>query len=89
MISRRESCLRIRRGPWPQPKRWSPFGSMGVPHGQRGAGLEEKVGRPSQILVATMNSLGGIERPKLGMGGARSQQPVSLLPARVDNLALP
>ncbi len=51
--------------------------------------MEAKVGRPSQILVAIMNSLVGMERPRLGMGGAFSQLLVSLLLARAINLALP
>ena len=59
------------------------------PQGHRGAGLDWKVGIPSQIQVAKMNSLEGVESSKLGIGGAFSQLLVSLLLTSVNILALP
>ena len=69
MTSRSASCRLILRGPCPQPNRWSPLGSIGVLQGHKEAGLEGKVGMPSQMCAAIENSLGDMERPKLGMGG--------------------
>ena len=89
MMSRKESWRWILKGPLPQPRRWSPLGSTIDPQGHKGAGSEGKVGRPSQILTAAMNSHEGIERPKPGMGGGLSQLLVSLLPTRPESLALP
>ena len=88
-MSCRASCRQIRSRPWPHPRRWSPFGSIGEPQGHIGGGDVAKDGTPNQILEAMMNSAGGMERPKLKRGGALSQALVSLLDDSVLRRALP
>lgn len=52
-------------------------------------GLFWKLGIPNQILVAMMNSSGGMARPKLTIGGALSQALVSLLLAECNVSLIP